>query len=159
MNRIIYDSWSDFRASFAQVLERATSELCIFDDNLDSTGLAEAANIEALYSLLKNAPRPVARIALRDTSSLPQKHPRLLQLMRSYSHVLKIQEVSRSFVPRRDCMILADGKHAAVRFDLEHPRCGLLLDDENEVLPYSRLFSEIWATPSKVFLPETTGLR
>jgi hypothetical protein len=79
--------------------------------------------------------------------------------MRTYSHILEIQTVSNTFVPRRDCMILVDGRHAVVRFDLEHPRCKVVLDDVNEVKPYSLLFSDIWATPSKSFAPETTGLR
>ncbi|MCL2075119.1 MAG: hypothetical protein FWH15_01520 [Betaproteobacteria bacterium] len=159
MNQNIYNSWRDFRTSFAEVLVQASSEVCIFDDDLDKTGLAETANIETLRSLLVDNPRASVRIALRDTRMLSQKHPRLLRLMRAYSHTMKIQEVSATFVPRRDCMILADGCHLVVRFDLEHPRCKLVLDDANEVQSYANLFSEIWAAPSKSFSPEMTGLR
>ncbi|MDR0233879.1 MAG: hypothetical protein LBI31_03645 [Zoogloeaceae bacterium] len=158
MSRTIYDSWRDFQLSFAQILAGATSDLCIFDDDLGKTGIASNANMKILRALLVKNPEALVRIALRDTRSLEYLHPHLVQLLRTRAHNLKIQKVSGIHVPWRDCMILADGRHAAVRFDLEHPRCKLVLDDIEEVEPYSQLFEEIWATPGTPFLPEATGL-
>jgi len=158
MSHTIYDSWHDFQTSFAEVLARAERELCIFDDNLDRIGLAEVANLETLHDLLVKNPLFTVRIALRDTSLLTRHHPRLLRLMQTYHHVLKIQKISDQFVPRRDCMALADGQHGVVRFDLEQPRCKLALDEENEIQPYWQLFDEIWATPAIPFSPTTVGL-
>jgi len=158
MSHTIYDSWHDFQTSFAQILTRAETELCIFDDNLDRIGLAEAANMDALQALLVKHPQFTVRIALRDTSLLTRRHPRLLRLMQTYHHALKVQKISGELVPRRDCMALADGRHGVVRFDLEHPRCKLLLDEENEIQPYRHLFNEIWTTPAIPFSPTMAGL-
>ncbi|MDR1848418.1 MAG: hypothetical protein LBQ75_00070 [Zoogloeaceae bacterium] len=158
MSEIIYDSWHDFQASFAQILARAESELCIFDDTLDRTGLAEAANMETLRVLLTERPQFTVCIALRDTDGLTRNHPRLLRLMQTYHHTLKIQKISDNFVPRRDCMALADGQHGVVRFDWEQPRCKLMLDEENEVQPYWKLFNEIWTSPAIPFSPTIVGL-
>ncbi|MCL2021070.1 MAG: hypothetical protein FWG81_02965 [Betaproteobacteria bacterium] len=159
MSRTIYESWHDYQVAFAQVLALATAELCIFDDNLEKTGLAELPNMEALRFLLTEHPRASVRIALRDASQLRHRQPRLVQLLRTHSHTLKIQEVSAIHVPRRDCVILADGLHAVARFDLTQPRCKLVLDDGNEVQPYAELFAEIWKTPGTPFAPEIAGLR
>jgi len=158
MSRTIFDSWSDFQTSFAQVLARARSELCIFDDNLEQTGLAKLMNMETLRLFLTEQQHALVRIALRDASQLRHKQPRLIDLLKSHGHRIKLQEVSDVYVPRRDCMILADGRHAVVRFDLERPRGKFVLDDANEVQPYRELFNEIWQTPATPFSPETAGL-
>jgi hypothetical protein len=155
MSEELYTSWEDFRVGFARILALATRELCIFDDDLTLAGLRQADNMETLRAfLVNNHPQAAARIVLRDTSRLTKEHPRLIDLMKTHGHLLQIGRISDNLQHLRDCIALADGCHALVRFDLEQPRCKLILDDTLLAAPYAQRFAEIWEEPGTPFLPQ-----
>ena len=55
-------------------------------------------------------------------------------------------------------MILVDDVHALIRFDRDQPRCKLLVDESDEIMPYRRRFDEIWAEGGIPVSATTLGL-
>lgn len=55
-------------------------------------------------------------------------------------------------------MILVDGRHGLIRFDLEQARSKLLIDETEELHPYYRRFEEIWSEQAEEITATTLGL-
>ncbi|MDR3352248.1 MAG: hypothetical protein LBO00_04400 [Zoogloeaceae bacterium] len=151
-------AWSDYRAAFDQLLARARYSLSIFDDDLERLGLNELARMEALRVFLTGDPGATIRIALKQTGALRSNQPRLLELLKSNSAALQIQQVHRNLHILRDTLVVADGAHALVRFDFGQPRAKLILDDKEEIIPYQKRFDAIWKDGGRPFTATTAGL-
>ncbi|MDR1888947.1 MAG: hypothetical protein LBQ81_06150 [Zoogloeaceae bacterium] len=158
MTHKIHETWGEFRSAFGQILRLTRQNLCIFDDDLTQLGLQQAAAVGLVRQLLARNPVATVRIVLRRIDRLNGSHPRLVQLLMSQSHRIRITQIPTSLQHLRDVFVLSDGQHALVRFDLEHPRYKFILADEAEVAPYAQRFSDLWNTPGTPFVPTATGL-
>ncbi|MDR3324097.1 MAG: hypothetical protein LBS89_07835 [Zoogloeaceae bacterium] len=162
MTTEIYNTWGEFHAAFDRILAQARQRVCIFDGDLAQLGLGHPARIAELQRLLTNPPlaatAPTLRIALKQTDHLHREHPRLVALLKHYGHLLAVQQVSDSLRSLRDTLVIADDAHTLVRFDLEHPRSKIIVEDVEETQPYLQRFEEIWADGGALFSPTILGL-
>jgi hypothetical protein len=159
MSQTLYTSWQDFRMLFAQILARTTRSLCIFDDDLDKTGIGDPINMETLHTFLRNHRHANVRMVLRKTDNLVRRYPRLTQAMKGHGHLMQVCQLSDTLASVRDCLAIADKRHALVRFDFTQPRCKFLLDETSEIRPYVSRFEEIWEkSGGETVHPEATGL-
>ncbi|GHT94170.1 hypothetical protein AGMMS49545_15050 [Betaproteobacteria bacterium] len=158
MTHEIHTTWGEFRHAFGQILRLSKQSLCIFDDDLTQLGLQSAEAAELVQRMLTRNPVASVRIALRRIDRLHETHPRLVQLVVSQSHRIKIAQIPSNLQPLRDTLVVSDNEHALVRFDLEHARHKFILADEPEVVPYAQRFNEIWANPGTPFQPTAMGL-
>ena len=144
MTRELLTTWADYRNAVDRLLARAESRLCIVDEDLGELDLEQPARLARLDALLR---RPDGRIeiALRDTSRLLARQPRLLALAERHGGKISVRQLPPDLAERRDGMLLADAAHGLIRFEKALPRSKLLLDAAPEIRPYAELFGEIWS--------------
>lgn len=158
MTSTLYNSWGEFRHSLTQLFALSTQSLCIFDADLAQMGFDQTATIQELQRLLRDNPSANIRIALKRTDHLHRDHPRLINLLNHHGHAVHVQQTHESLAPLRDTLVIADGIHAVIRFDQDHPRSKLLLASKPEVAPYLQRFEDIWLEGGEPFSPTQLGL-
>lgn len=139
----LFTSWGEYQAAIDRILALAQRELRIYDADLGQLRLETPERLERLHALLAGGQPECLKIAVRDAAPFRDRSPRLTALMRTRGHLVTVVETPESIAHLRDSMILADGRHALIRFDQDQPRCKLLMDDEDAVSPYLRRFEEI----------------
>lgn len=154
----ILTTWGDYQVAVDRLLAVTSGHLHIYDSDLAQIKLDAPARIEALQRLLMRSREANIRIALRDTTHLHRHQPRLTELWHLHTHCVFALQTPENLAHLRDCMILADARHGLVRFDQDHPRCKLILDDPEELAPYVRRFNEIWQEGGTALTSGVTGL-
>lgn len=140
----LFTTWSDYQTAIDQLLALAERQLFIYDHDLARLKLDSPTRLEALTRIVKNGEEDCLRIAVRHATHFREHSPRLVELLRTHSHRLSMQETPDSIAHLRDGMILADNRHALILFDQEQPRGKLLCDAPTEITPYLRRFDDIW---------------
>ncbi len=158
MSRELFTSWPEYQVAIDRILALARKRICIYDEDLGLMHLAMPERIAALKVPLATVRSDCLRIALRNTLPLEQRQPLLLELLATYSHNSAVQQTPEQLAHLRDSMILVDDVHALIRFDRDQPRCKLLIDESDEIMPYRRRFDEIWAEGGIPVSATTLGL-
>lgn len=158
MSRELFTSWPEYQMAIDRVLALARQRISIYDEDLGMMHLESPQRIAALRATLSAVRSDCLRIALRSTTLFEQHQPRLRSLLRDYSHNSAVQETPEQLSHLRDSMILIDDAHALIRFDRDQPRCKLLIDESDEVMPYHKRFEEIWAEGGLPISPTALGL-
>ncbi len=158
MAREIHTTWSDYRGSLDRLLAMACDEILIWDPDLRELQLDSPQHIDCLRRLLTDPDRLTVRIVVQDATPLRLRHPRLMELLSRFHHTLAVRQSGDSLTALRDALVIADGRHALIRFDRDHPRCKFLVSEREEVLPYVKRFEEIWAEEGTSVSPTTLGL-
>jgi hypothetical protein len=139
-----FDGVADYQAALLQIIQRATSELAVFDFNLADMRLESPAMHAALADFLADpSPRHV-RIAIHHTSLLLTRMPRLVDLMRRHTHRIEVRQTPDAYRHLADCHLLADACNGVRRFHVDHARGSLILDDFPEIRPWWNRFEELW---------------
>lgn len=158
MSSILYSTWGEFHHAVGQIFDLTAHELCIFDADLAQLGLNQLTSIERLQRLLTANPAASIRIALKRTDHLHRDHPRLVQLLGRYGHMVHVQQIPDNLAHLRDTLVISDARHAVIRFDQEHPRSKLILADPEEIIAYRLRFDDIWNEGGTPFSPAPLGL-
>lgn len=158
MARELITSWGDYQVAIDRLLALACQKICIYDQDLHQLKLESPPRLDALKRVLLGTEHDALRIALRDATALRREHPLLNNLLTTYSHRTQAQETPEQIAHLRDNMILVDGKHALIRFDRDHARGKLLIDEADEVRPYLIRFAEILAEGGEPIGSSTLGL-
>ena len=159
MSRELFTTWSDYQSAIDRLLALATKHIWIYDEDLGMLHLENPERIEMFKRPLAAVPHDCLRIALRNTVSLQQhRRPLLQRLLTTYSHNSAVLQTPDQLAHLRDSMILVDDAHALIRFDRDQPRCKLLIDEPEDVMPYRRRFEEIWDEGGTPVSPTTLGL-
>ncbi len=153
-----FDSESAWREALGDVIVRARSELRVLDRDLSKMKLDAAATITAIEELLASEPTPRLLIAVHDPQPLRNQMPRLLRLAQRWEHAIELRQIPDHYRHLADCHALADAKHGARRFHIDHARGALLLDEDKEIAPWWRRFDELWAESMPISLGPLTGL-
>lgn len=158
MSRELFTSWPDYQRAIDRILGLARQRICIYDEDLGRLHLESSERIAMLKAVLSTVRADCLRIALRNTMPLQQRHPILQELLTIYSHNSAVQQTPDQLAHLRDSMILVDDAHALIRFDRDQPRCKLLIEEADEVMPYRRRFDEIWTEGGTPYSTTTLGL-
>lgn len=145
MTRTLYAHWSEFGSAVDHILSIARERLLVFDFDLSAMKFNTPDHHRAIQSLLTNNPQNKSVFIVQDASRLTLEQPRVISLLDRFQHNLGILECPESLRELPDSMIIADDKHALIRFHRQQPRCKLLEDESEEVFPYRRRFDEILA--------------
>lgn len=156
MARELITSWSDYQAAVERLLAMACREILIYDEDLSGLKVDSPLNLAHLQRVTREGGQ--LHIALRNAAPLRQRHPQLLDLLALFSHRAAAQETPEHISHLRDNMILVDGKHGLIRFDRDQPRSKLLVDEAEELRPYSLRFAEIWSSEGNPVNATTLGL-
>lgn len=158
MTREVFDTWTDYQRGVDTLLATAQHRLCIHDPDLALLRLDGGERLEHLHRLLRTGRAACVQIALRDANRIRRQAPRLMEALASFGHLMTIAEIPETLHRLRDSIVIADGCHSLIRFDLEQARGKLLIDEAEESMPYQKRFDEIWHECTNTISPRPLGL-
>lgn len=148
----------EYEQAVDQVIRQACQNLRIFSYNLRGEGYNSLARIESLQDFLLKSRVNRLMIVLHDTDYLTRECPRMMNLLRQFSHAISIYQTSDEARSISDPFIIADNDHYLHRFHYDHPRAALALNDKQGALELSRRFNEIVENSEPAAPPTTLGL-
>lgn len=149
------EALSDYALAVDEIIRQASRSLKIFDINLRGAGFNSPARIELLehFFHLNRANR--FTLVLHDTNHLQSECPRLVNLLRLFSHASSVYQTTEEARSASDPFIVADDTHYLHRFHHDYPRALLALNDPEGALDLSRRYGEI-LNASEPSAPATT---
>ena len=148
---------AEYEAALDRLLQRPQRLLRIFDrqlsrrfDALERQGL--------LRSFLLRSRANRIQVVLHDASNLARDCPRLMSLLRQFSHALAIHETEPHAKGVYDPFALADDRDHLHRFHYEDSRALLALDDPAGTQPFLERFQELWEASGPAASATTLGL-
>jgi hypothetical protein len=147
----------EFEAALDEVIARAKSELRIFDFTLGSD-FNSSARCDAIRAFLSAARRNRLRIAVHAPGHLNRNCPRLLGLLRSFSHAISIHETRQQAKSIYDPFTVADDRDFVRRFHFDEMRGLFALDDPIGAHTLIERFEEIWDASEPAISATTLGL-
>lgn len=144
MSSRLITHWAEHDSAVQEILELSPSRLLIFDEDLSALKLERPERIAALSRLLtcEQANKQLT-IVVQKAEFVRQYSPRLMALLAVHAPALTILHAPPHLAALTDSLLIADGKHALVRFHRDHARCRQIIDDLEECLPYAKRFDEI----------------
>ena len=140
---IVQTGERNYAAALDLVIAAAQNELLIFDQNFVCGDYASIRRYELLRDFLsKNAPSKLT-IILQYAQHFTNHCPRLLDLLESYSHKMKVYETNDVAKIAKDCFVIADKNHYVRRFHIDQARFKFAFDDENEAANLNMRFDEL----------------
>lgn len=98
------------------------------------------------------------RIVLHDPHPMYRSCPRLLGLLRQFSHVIAINESQYQAKNVYDPFVLVDDRHYVHRFHYDAPKGLLALDDPHGASTLRDRFEELWGASEEAIPATTLGL-
>jgi hypothetical protein len=140
-----------------EVLAQAQRTLRLFDRRLGSA-FDTVRRQELLGGFLRASRANRIRIVLHDASNLSRECPRLIGLLRSFSHAIAIQETQEQAKGVYDPFCIADDHHYLHRFHYDDTRALLALNDPQGAYTLVQRFEEIWEASTPAVSATTLGL-
>lgn len=158
MATTLISTWAEHDAALDRLLGLVERELCIFDHDLNALKLDQASRNARLREFLFANPKHRLRIAIQDSSQAITRYPRLIRLHGECAHNFSWTITSDNLAHLTDSLVIADDRHALVRFHHDHARCKLIEDDGDATTPYLRRFEDILAEGGTSFSSRPAGL-
>ncbi|MDO8893009.1 MAG: hypothetical protein Q8K43_06720 [Sulfurimicrobium sp.] len=148
----------EYEQAIDTIIRQASHQLRIFDYDLRNQGYNSPQRFELLQNfLLANRTNQVT-IVLHDTRYLASECPRMVNLIRQFSHAINVYQTTAEARVASDPFIIADDAHFLHRFHYEHPRAALSLHDKEAALDLIRRFNEIMELSEPAAPATTLGL-
>jgi hypothetical protein len=148
----------DFRSGFEAVLGMVKRELRIFDPDLAEYGFNAPAVDEALRKFLQASRTNRVLIVVHDTTYITQSCPRLLRLLKDFSHAVLINQTDEAIRKLDDVLVVGDDEHYLRRPRFDQPKGVMMLCDAAETRGWLNRFEEIWAASAQAVSATTIGL-
>jgi hypothetical protein len=153
-----FDTNEGFQASVERLLGQPGRELRVFDPDGAALRLNDAARIAGLErSLLASRTRRLY-LVVHNTDHLTRQCPRLMTLLRRFSHAMQINRTHEEIREVQDAFLLLDAVHYIRRPMATLFRGAMGLGDENEGQALRGRFGEIWAASYPAVSSTTVGL-
>lgn len=111
------------------VIAKAESELMIFDDNLEKGDYQSLNRFHLMHNFLSKNPQSKLTIILHRVDFFKKDCPRLLSLLKVYSHKMTVYTSNNEAKIAKDTLVIADKKHYVRRFHIDQARFKYHLDD------------------------------
>lgn len=140
----LFDTRAAHGRAVGTVLSVAKREISVFDADIATLGLDTRARADAIAAFLAGGRDRSLRIVLHDLDHVNRYSPRLMGLLKRYSHCFAIRQTPESLRNLTDSFVLADGVNGVVRFHTDHFRGKLLLERPIEVHDWQQRFENLW---------------
>lgn len=151
-------SYRNYEQSLTELLKRATRSLCIFDEDLQKLKLERPENTEILREFLVSDAHHTVEIIVQNAEPLRRHLPRLMSLLVSHSRNLTIVSCASHLLSLSDSIVIADERHALIRFHKDNARSKMLTETAEECAPYVTRFSDIRREGGEQICATTLGL-
>lgn len=148
---------SDYQDYIDEIIGLARHDLRIFEKCLDPA-FNSSERHEALRRFLLSSQRNRLRIVVHDIGNIGRDCPRMLQLLRNFSHATAIHETQPQAKGVYDPFTIADESHSVRRFHFDELRGLYAKNDPVEAHTLVKRFEEIWEASSPAVTPTTLGL-
>ncbi|MBZ0105105.1 MAG: hypothetical protein K8H84_05700 [Sulfuricella denitrificans] len=148
----------EYEQAINTLIQQARHQLRIFDYDLRNEGYNSQQRFELLQNFLLGNRANTLLIVLHDTRYLTGECPRMMNLIRQFSHAISIFQTTAEARIATDPFIIADDAHFLHRFHYDHPRAALSLNDKESALNLVRRFNEILELSEPAAPPTTLGL-
>lgn len=153
-----FDTYEGFQSAIDRLLEQPGRELRAFDPDGVALRLNDPARIARLERFLLASRTRRFYLVVHDTDHLTRLCPRLLALLRRFSHAMQINRTHEEIRQVQDCFLLLDSMHYVRRPVAALPRGAMGLGDENESQALRGRFAEIWSASYPAVSSTTVGL-
>ena len=140
------------------ILNSAERELLIFDSDASSGDYSGLKRFETLRSFLGKSRQSRLTIILHDTQFFSTRCPRLMGLLKLYSHAIAIYQTDEQARGVKDTFVIADQRHHLHRFHIDDARFTFALNDEAGAKPLFEQFCEIKEVSNEAVFATTLGL-
>jgi hypothetical protein len=151
------DGNHEYEAALDTLFAQPGRTLCIFDRSLGGD-YNSAHRHELLRTFLRASRGARIRIVLHDASNLVRDCPRIINLVRDFSHAVSINETQAEAKGVYDPFSVIDERHYVHRFHYEQPRGLLALEDPQNATGFVKRFEEIWEASVPAVSATTLGL-
>lgn len=149
---------AEYSSAIDTVVSKARRRIRVFDRNLEDLGFNSPARQELLRGFLLARRTNHLYIVVHDPAYLNRSCPRMLLLLRQFSHGVSIQQTHAHMQGVYDPFVIADGEHFVHRFHFDDSRSLLALDDPQETHNLNDRFDQLWEASYPAVFATTIGL-
>ena len=153
-----FETNEGFQASVDRLLDQPGRELRVFDPDGASLRFNDPARIERIERFLLASRTRRLYLVVHNTDHLTRQTPRLLTLLKRFSHAMQINRTHEEIREVQDAFLLLDSVHYVRRPVAPIFRGAIGLGDENEGQALRGRFAEIWAQSYPAVSSTTVGL-
>ncbi len=153
-----FDTASELHAAFDSLLAGTQRQLRLYDHDLRWLDLDAAPRHSALRALCVAGGGCRIELLLDDISRVARDHPRLMQLLRDFGHVIEIRQADPDAIRPDQAFALADRQGVLVRPDKATVRGTLHPADPGRVAALHQDFEGMWQRAPAVVSATTLGL-
>jgi hypothetical protein len=153
-----FETNAGFQAAVERLMEQPGRELRLFDPDGAALRLNDPQRIERLERFLLASRTRRLYLVVHNTDHLTRQCPRLLLLLRRFSHAMQINRTHEEIREVQDAFLLLDAMHYVRRPMATLFRGAMGLGDENEGQALRGRFGEIWAASYPAVSSTTVGL-
>jgi hypothetical protein len=153
-----FETPSEFRSAFDALLAGTQRQLRVYDHNLALFEIDDAPRHAALRAVCVAGGRRRIELLLDDISQVARKHPRLMQLVRDFGHVIEIRQADPDALRPDQAFALADRHGVLLRADKAAVHGTLHLDDTRDTVLLHQEFEGMWQRSPAGVSATTLGL-
>jgi len=153
-----FDTNDGFQACVESLLEQPGRELRVFDPDGAALRLNDPGRIERLERFLIGSRTRRLYLVVHATDHLTRHCPRLMTLLRRFSHAMQIHRTQEEIREVQDAFLVLDVMNYVRRPVAALFRGSMGLGDENEGQALRGRFGEIWAASYPAVSSTTIGL-
>jgi hypothetical protein len=149
---------AEFRDAFDALLATTHRQLRVYDHDLELLDIDHAPRHAALRSLCVAGGGRRIELLFDDIGLVARKHPRLMQLVRDFGHVLEIRQADPDAPRPEQAFVLADRHGVLLRADKAAVHGMLHLDDARDAVLLNQEFEGMWQRSPASVSATTLGL-
>jgi hypothetical protein len=153
-----FETNEGFQSAVERLLEQPGRELRVFDPDGAALRLNDPQRIERLDRFLLASRTRRIYLVVHNTDHIQRQCPRLMTLLRRFSHAMQINRTHEEIREVQDSFLLLDGMHYVRRPVASLFRGAMGLGDENEGQALRGRFGEIWSASYPAVSSTTVGL-
>ena len=151
-------SRADFAAALTEVTALATRTLRMFDPTVADFGFNTPQREQQLSAFLRASRMNRLMIVVHEPHIITQSSPRLLRLLRQFSHAIAIHQTHDSIRNIDDVLVIADELHSIRKPHHEQVRGVVRLHEPVETREWVSRFNAIWEQSTPSVSATTIGL-
>lgn len=148
----------NYESATRLMIECAERELRIFDPDLSRGGYQSLQLHDSLENFLAKDNLNRVTMILHDSQFFYTRCPRLIELMKRYTHAMTIYLTDERGHVAQDAFVLADRGDYLHRFYVDHARFKYVHGDEVAAKPLHERFEQLLDVTSVTLSVSTTGL-
>ena len=143
---VVLDTIAAQTAAIDELIGMAQQRLQVFDVDLSQGGWNTIARADNLTKFLRRSADARFDLILHDARWMETSCPRLMRLLRVYSHAITMYRTGAEAKAAMDPLLIVDSRHFLHRFHFDHARAMFAIEQAQLARPLVMRFEQIWAT-------------